>query len=210
MSLTIRPHYNSLWLILGSLFVADGWNKSRTCLGLENCQNSIVVEGNEAAYHADEFADATMWRLGYIKDSEFDSPLDGTEDPYTQNFKRFFLKVYGKTVDRFAGGIPYRGPPKEAPIAVEVRNIEVTFNLYTSPPTSTATAKENENYLRYHLLFSLYSSEWRKIVREHGSSKQTWSIIDSSPVIVAIIRQLKETLSAIAQYKRNSSRAKIT
>jgi hypothetical protein len=179
-------------------------------LGIGELSKPIVVEGNEAAHHADEFADATMWRLGYIKDSELDLPLDGTEDLYTQNFKRFFLKVYGKTVDRFAGGIPYRDEPKQIPSAVEMRNIEATFNLYASPPTPTATAKENENHLRYHLLCSLYSSERRKIVRDHGSTKQTWSIIDSSPVIVAIIRELKETLSAIAQYKRNSSRAKIT
>jgi hypothetical protein len=178
-------------------------------LGIGELSKFIVVEGNEAAQHANEFADATMWRLGYIKDSELDSPLDGTENLYTQNFKRVFLKVYGKTVDRWATGVPYRESRKHIPSSVKMSNIKATFKLYTSPPASTTTATENENLLRYRLLCSRHSSEWWKIVNEHGRSKETWSIIDSSPAIVAIIGELKETLRAISQSKRRSSRARI-
>jgi hypothetical protein len=147
MSLAIRSYYNSLWLILGSLFAADGWNKFKDMLGIGELSKAIVVKGNGAAHHADEFADATMWRLGYIKGLELDSPLDHTEGLYTRSFKRISLEVYGKTVDRFAGGIPYRDQSKQIPSALEMRDIEATFNLYTSPPTLTATAKETENHL---------------------------------------------------------------
>jgi hypothetical protein len=161
----------------------------------------IVVEGNEAAHHANEFADGTTWRLGYIKESELDSPLDRTEDLWTQNFKRVFLEVYGKAIDRWATGVPYRESRKHIPSSGKMSNIKATFKLYTSPPASTATVTENEHLLRYRLLCSRHSLEWWKIVNEHRRSKETWSIIDSSPVIVAIIRELKETLSAISQSK---------
>jgi hypothetical protein len=38
-------------------------------LGIGGLSKPIVVEGNEAAYYVDGFTDATIWRLGYIKDS---------------------------------------------------------------------------------------------------------------------------------------------
>jgi hypothetical protein len=52
------------------------------------------------------FADAVMWRLGYIKDSELDSPLDGAENVCMENFKRVYLEVYGMAVDRWRTGVP--------------------------------------------------------------------------------------------------------
>jgi hypothetical protein len=160
-------------------------------LGIGELWKAIVVKGNEAAYHADEFADATMWRLGYIKDSELYSPLDGTEEHCMQNFKSAFLKVYGKEVDRFARGIPYGEQPKQIPSVVELENIEATFRLYTFSHTQTTTVTENEHHIRYRLLCTRYSIERWKLVNEHGSSKQTWPIIDTSPVIVAIITEIE-------------------
>jgi len=43
-------------------------------LELGESSKPIVMEGNEAAHHADQFADVAMWRLGYIGDLEPSCP----------------------------------------------------------------------------------------------------------------------------------------
>jgi hypothetical protein len=55
-------------------------------LELGESSKSIVMEGNEAAHHADQFADVAMWRLGYVGDLEHELPSDGAEEVYMQNF----------------------------------------------------------------------------------------------------------------------------
>jgi hypothetical protein len=85
---------------------------------------------------------------------------------------------------------------------VEISNIKSTVRLYTSSPTQTTTVTENEHHIWYQLLCASCSIEIQKLIDEHGSYGQAWPIIDASPVIAAIIRELKGTLSAISQRKK--------
>jgi hypothetical protein len=195
-------------LVKIGLAIRRRWiEKAKKTLGIGEASKSIVAEGNEAAQHADMFADAAMWRLGYIKGSEPSSPLGSSGTACMENFKRVFLEVYKEEVDKFA--VAYREwPLKQMLSAVEISNIRATFRL-SAFLRSTIIVTEHAHYLQYRRLCEHYFSETSKIWKEHGWSKEAWPFIDSSPVVAGILKKSKETLSAIIQSKMNNARAKI-